>query len=62
MKSFIYKQNQKSRVYFDANDTFENVNSDKEKINQIIYNLLTNALKFTDNGKIILSMKMKQIL
>ena len=56
-KFHIQAKSKNLEFIFDANDTFENVNSDKEKINQIIYNLLTNALKFTDNGKIILSMK-----
>ncbi len=56
-KFHIQAKSKNLEFIFDANDTFEDVNSDKEKINQIIYNLLTNALKFTDNGKIILSMK-----
>ena len=56
-KFHIQAKSKNLEFIFDANETFEDVNSDKEKINQIIYNLLTNALKFTDNGKIILSMK-----
>lgn len=56
-KFYIRAKSKNLEFIFDANDAFEDIISDKEKINQIIYNLLTNALKFTDNGKIILSMR-----
>jgi signal transduction histidine kinase len=37
------------------------VEADKTRIMQVIYNLLTNAIKFTKRGTIIISLKIKKI-
>jgi two-component system, OmpR family, sensor histidine kinase VicK len=39
--------------YIPRQDIF--VNADKERINQVIYNLLDNAIKFTENGNITIT-------
>lgn len=36
------------------------INSDKQKIIQILLNLITNSLKFASNGKILLKIKMTE--
>ena len=36
------------------------VNADKSRINQVIYNLLTNAIKFTEEGTVSVSVIKKQ--
>lgn len=41
------------RLHYEPRDIF--INADLEKINQVVYNLLENAIKFTEEGTILVS-------
>ena len=46
-------------IYDRASETDVYVNADKYKISQVVYNLLNNAIKFTKEGSITISIKRK---
>jgi signal transduction histidine kinase len=54
LEIFILKKNVKIELSFDHKRI---LNADKQKISQVIYNLLYNAVKFTGKGKIKISSK-----
>lgn len=52
-------ENKNLEFLLNYDDEIININNDKKIINQVILNLISNAIKFTDSGKIILSINNK---
>ena len=59
---FEYKEEVQEKLPRAIDTPVENifVNADKSRINQVIYNLLTNAIKFTEEGTVSVSVIKKQ--
>jgi signal transduction histidine kinase len=59
---YEFKKEEEERVSGGADTTAEEifVTADKNRINQVIYNLLTNAIKFTKEGIVSISVKKKK--
>ena len=59
---FEFKKEDQEKVPSAIHTSVENifVNADKYRINQVIYNLLTNAIKFTNEGTVYVSIMKKQ--
>ena len=59
LKEIEGSYNDKLEVVYEPNDTF--IAADKDRITQVISNLLSNALKFTNEGKIFVNVKEENI-
>ncbi|HIW34068.1 MAG TPA: response regulator [Candidatus Paenibacillus intestinavium] len=42
-----------------TDDTFPAVNADQDRLQQILYNLVGNAIKYTDHGEVVISAELK---
>jgi len=54
----LYLKNKNIKIIFDPKESL-NVDADKDRIYQVIFNLLKNALKFTEDGTITITTEMK---
>src|SRR6476620_11663458 len=54
----LYLKNKNIKIIFDPKESL-NVDADKDRIYQVIFNLLKNALKFTEDGTITITAEMK---